>query len=74
MRISEILAPYSTDSRVGRTETEMRGRYSTGMKREEKNVRTHVRTGRAGNKLVNAYIVQLYKKVDGKHEELTIEQ
>ncbi len=74
MRISEILAPYNTDSRVGRTETEMRGRYPTGMKREEKNVRTHVRMGRAGNKLVNAYIAQLYKKVDGQHEELTIEQ
>ena len=60
VRISEILAPYRTDSRVGRTETEMRGRYSTGMKREEKNVRTHVRMGRAGKKLVDD--VQSHRK------------
>lgn len=51
VRKSEIFAPYRTDSRVGRRDTLIDGRYSSGINREEKNVITHVRIGRAGKKL-----------------------
>ena len=51
VRKSEIFAPYRTDSRVGRRDTLIDGRYSTGINRDEKNVITHVRMGKAGKKL-----------------------
>ena len=35
VRMSEMLAPYSTDSRVGNRDTEMGGRYEPGMNLDE---------------------------------------
>jgi hypothetical protein len=49
--MSEMFAPYKTDSRVGRRDTLIGGRYWTGMDGEEKKVNTHVRMGIAGKKL-----------------------
>jgi hypothetical protein len=51
VRISEMFAPYNTDSSVGRRMTLIGGRQSTGVKRDEKNVMTHVKIGSAGKKL-----------------------
>lgn len=62
VRISEMFAPYKTDSSVGRRETLMGGRYSTGMKREVKKVMTHVKMGSAGKKL----------KKQRKHDEVRL--
>ena len=50
VRISEIFAPYKTDSRVGRSDTEISGLYSFGRNREVKKVMSHVKTGTAGKK------------------------
>jgi hypothetical protein len=51
VRISEMLAPYRTDSKVGRRDTDIGGRYATGTNRAEKNVITQLKIGRAGKKL-----------------------
>jgi hypothetical protein len=50
VRISEIFPPYSTDSRVGRSDTEIGGLHPVGMNREEKNVMTQASTGVAGRR------------------------
>ncbi len=50
MRISDILAPYKTDSRVVSRDTAIPGLYCGGRYREVKYVSTHMRTGDAGMK------------------------
>ena len=50
VRISDMFAPYNTDSRVGRVETEMGGLKFEGMNLDEKNVRIHANMGVAGMK------------------------
>lgn len=45
-----MFAPYKIDSRAGRRATDMSGRHDTGMNRDVKYVRTHVKTGVAGTK------------------------
>lgn len=50
VRMSDILAPYNTDSRVGRRDTEMVGRQWGGMNLEEYQLSTQLSTGVAGRK------------------------
>jgi len=55
VRMSEMLAPYNTDSRVGRRDTDIDGRQAGGRNRDEYHVISQTKTGVAGikNWLVN---------------------
>jgi hypothetical protein len=55
VRMSEMLAPYNTDSRVGKINTDIVGLYAEGMYLDEYHVKIQLNTGVAGTKnwLVN---------------------
>jgi len=65
VRMSEMLAPYNTDSRVGRRDTDIAGRHAGGRKREEYHVISQTKTGVAGMKnwLVNGMSSAIVYKV-----------
>jgi len=50
VRMSEMLAPYNTDSRVGRRDTDIVGRHAEGMYLDEYQARIQLNTGVAGTK------------------------
>lgn len=50
VRMSDMLAPYNTDSSVGRRMTDIDGRYASGMNFAQYHDSTQERTGTAGRK------------------------